>query len=199
MNIKITLERIKGKKMQEKWNLDKLKNKIIQESFEAEVASKLDKECKHQTIQDRLEALRDNILDSTKRNIGIIKQVRVKMSWITGEMIDKMEERRKWKSVNTEAGRRKYKQLNNELRRITDKAKEIWWANQCSDLENLDRQGRSDLMYAKVNELTKSKISTSKSSNLKDKNGNLLTKPEEINLRWKEYIEKFYVKQDKST
>ena len=29
--------------MQEKWNHDKLKNKIIQESFEAEVASKLDK------------------------------------------------------------------------------------------------------------------------------------------------------------
>ena len=31
MNIKITLKSIKGKKMQEKWNHDKLKNKIIQE------------------------------------------------------------------------------------------------------------------------------------------------------------------------
>ena len=103
------------------------------------------------------------------------------------------------KSFNTEAGRRKYKQLNNELRRITDKAKEIWWANQCSELESLDRHGRSGLMCAKVNELTKSKISTSKSSSLKDKNGNLLTKPEEIKLRWKEYIEELYAKQDKPT
>ena len=51
--------------------------------------------------------------------------MRAKKSWITGEMIDKIEERRKWKSVNTEAGRRKYKQLNNELRRITDEAREI--------------------------------------------------------------------------
>ena len=123
------------------------------------------------------------MFDSAKKNIGIIKQVRAKKSWITGEMIDKMEERRKWKSVNTEAGKRKYKQINNELRRITDEAKEIWWANQCSELESLDRQGRSDLMYAKVNELTKTKIPTSKSSSLKDKNGNLLTKPEEIKLR----------------
>ena len=112
-------------------------------------------------------------------------------------MIDQIEERRKWKSVNTEAGRRKYKQLNNKLRRITDEAKEIWWANQCSDLESLNRQGRSNLMYAKVNELTKSKISTSKSSSLKDKIGNLLTRPEEIKLRWKEYIEELYAKQDK--
>ena len=69
-----------------------------------------------------------------------------------------MEEFRKLKCVNTEAGRRKYKQLNNELRRITDEVKEIWWANQCGQLESLDRQGRSDLMYAKVNELTKTKI-----------------------------------------
>ena len=91
------------------------------------------------------------------------------------------------------------KQLNNESRRITDEAKEIWWANQCSELESLDRQGRSDLIYAKVNELTKSKISTSKSSSLKDKNGNLLTKPEEIKLRWKEYIEELYAKQEKAT
>ena len=54
-------------------------------------------------------------------------------------------------------------------------------------------------MYAKVNELTKTKISTSKSSSLKNKNGNLLTKPEEIKLRWKEYIEELYAKQDKPT
>ena len=53
--------------MQEKWNQDKLKNKIIQESLEAEVASKLDKESKHQIIQDRWEALRENILDSAKK------------------------------------------------------------------------------------------------------------------------------------
>ena len=105
MNIKTTQQKIKGKKMQEKWNYNKLKNKTIQESFEAEVASKLDKECKHKPIQDRWKALRENILDSAKKNIGIIKQVRAKKSWITGEMIDKMEERRKWKSVNTEAGR----------------------------------------------------------------------------------------------
>ena len=66
-------------------------------------------------------------------------------------------------------------------------------------MESLDRQGRSDLIYEKVNELSKTKISTSKSSNLKDKNGNLLTKPEEKKLKWKEYIEELYAKQDKPT
>jgi len=38
-----------------------------------------------------------------------------------------MEERRQWKNVNTDKGRQKYKSLNNELRRATDKACEKWW------------------------------------------------------------------------
>ena len=47
--------------------------------------------------------------------------------WITKEMISKMEERREWERINTAAGKTRYKQLNNELRRETDKAKEEWW------------------------------------------------------------------------
>jgi hypothetical protein len=43
--------------------------------------------------------------------------------WIIQEMISKMDERRKWKSVNNEEGRKIYRRLNNELRRATDKAK----------------------------------------------------------------------------
>ena len=39
-------------------------------------------------------------------------------------MIDKMEERRQWKNVNTDEGRQKYRSLNNQLRRATDKARE---------------------------------------------------------------------------
>jgi hypothetical protein len=42
---------------------------------------------------------------------------------ITQEMISKMDERRKWKNVNNEEGRRNYRRLRNELKRATDKAK----------------------------------------------------------------------------
>jgi len=33
--------------------------------------------------------------------------------------------------------------LNNELRRATDKAREEWWEEQCQELENMDKKGRS--------------------------------------------------------
>ena len=56
------------------------------------------------------------------------------------------------------------------------------------DLEELDRRGRSDLLYNKVQQLTEQ----NNTSTIKDKNGNLLTDKDDIKHRWKEYIEVLY-------
>ena len=73
--------------------------------------------------------------------------------WISQEMIDKMEERRQQKNVNTDEGRQKYKSVNNQLRRATDKAREKWLEEQCSELEQYGKQGRMYLTYRRVAEL----------------------------------------------
>jgi hypothetical protein len=44
-------------------------------------------------------------------------------------MISKMDERRKWKNVNTEEGRKNYRMLRNELKRATDNAKKEYLEN----------------------------------------------------------------------
>ena len=54
--------------------------------------------------------------------------------WVTEEVLMKMNERRKWKAVNNEEGRKNYRRLNNELRRTTDKAREDWYRSQCEEL-----------------------------------------------------------------
>jgi len=51
-----------------------------------------------------------------------------------------MIEERTWKSIHSEEGHKKYKLLNNCLRRIADKARETWWDEQCAELEKHDRQ-----------------------------------------------------------
>ena len=61
-----------------------------------------------------------------------------------------MEEGRKWNNKNTEEGRKMYRQLNNELRRETDKARAAYWDGQCKELEELNAQGRTDLVYVQV-------------------------------------------------
>ena len=77
------------------------------ESGNAEVQWKNIKECVLDTISD--------LVDKVEK--------RAREPWITQEMISKMDERRKWKNVNTEEDRRNYRRLRNELKRATEKAK----------------------------------------------------------------------------
>ena len=93
--------------------------------------------------------------------------------------------------MNTDEGRQKYKSLDNQLRRATDKAREKWWEEQCSELEQYGKQGRMDLMYRRVAELTKQK-KKKHNTQVKDRHGKLLTEEEEVKCQWKEYIEELY-------
>src|SRR6476469_4134476 len=95
---------------------------------------------------------------------------------------------------NTEEGQRTYRRLNNELRRETDQAIERWWKNECNELEELVRSARTDLVYAKVGQLTRKKTTNCTSEAIKDETGKLLIEPEEMRNRWKEYIETLYGK-----
>ena len=107
--------------------------------------------------------------------IGFVNNRKIKNPWITNEMIEKMDQRKKWKNINTEAGQNKYKELNNNLRRETDKAIENWWQAQCEELEAIDRAGRSDLLYSKVKSLTGKKRSINQSECINDNRGELLS------------------------
>ena len=96
---------------------------------------------------------------------------------------------------NTEEGKTKYKQLNNELRREAEKAKEEWWEKECSELEELNSK---DLVYAKVAKLTwNNKKATNKNVSVKDSTGNVITEPEEVRESWRLYIEALYDRDGK--
>ena len=68
------------------------------------------------------------MLDIISDLVGKVEK-RTRKLWITQEMISKMDERRKWKNVNTEEGRRNYRRLRNELKRATEKAKKEYLEN----------------------------------------------------------------------
>jgi hypothetical protein len=45
-----------------------------------------------------------------------------------------MDERRKWKNVNTEEGRKNYRRLRNEMKRFTDNVKKKYLENICKEI-----------------------------------------------------------------
>jgi len=107
-----------------------------------------------------------------------------------------MEERRKWKHQNTEEAKKEYRRINNKLRRTTRKAREKWWEEKCEELEELQEKGRYDQVYEKVRKMTK-KPTREGGIAVEDREGKMLQDPEEIQNRWKEYVEELYQSQEK--
>jgi type I site-specific restriction endonuclease len=89
------------------------------------------------------------MLDTISDFVGKVEK-RARKPWVTQEMISKMDERRKWKNVNNEEGRRNYRRLRNELKKATEKAKKEYLENICNDIIEFQRTGRYDLMYVKT-------------------------------------------------
>ena len=87
------------------------------------------------------------VSQAAKTVVGYQKREVAKKPWITKQMLDKMEERRRWKSINTDRSRQLYKTLNNELRRETQKAKEAWWESECKQMEELGRKGLTSVLF----------------------------------------------------
>jgi hypothetical protein len=89
--------------------------------------------------------IKECVLDTLSVLVGKVEKIARKPS-ITQEMIGKMDERRKWKNVNTEKGRKNYRRLRNELKKATDNIKKEYLENICNKIMKFQRTGRYDLI-----------------------------------------------------
>ena len=69
--------------------------------------------CDSGNVEVQWNNIKECVLDTISDLVGKVEK-RARKPWITQEMISKMDERRKWKNVNTE-GRKNYRRLRNEL------------------------------------------------------------------------------------
>ena len=88
-------------------------------------------ECESVNAEVQWKNIKECVLDTISDLVGKVEK-RARKPWITQEMISKMDERRKWKNVNTEEGRRDYRRLRNELKRATEKVRKEYLENACT-------------------------------------------------------------------
>jgi len=62
-------------------------------------------ECDSGNVEVQWNNIKECVLDTFSDLVGKVEK-RARNPWITQEMISKMDERRKWKNVNTEEGRK---------------------------------------------------------------------------------------------
>ena len=113
-------------------------------------------------------------MKSVETNIGTEKKRPAKKPWVTEEIIKLMDERKKWKRVNTEVGKKMYRALNNRLR-STDKAREIWYKTKCDEIDQNIKEGKSGIAYRLAKEVTGKQQGAKRTQAIMDENGLLQT------------------------
>ena len=86
----------------------------------------------------------------------------------------------------------KKKHLNAELQRIARRDKKAFFNNQCKEIEEKNRMGKTRDFFKKIRD-TKGTFDA-KMGLIKDRNGMDLTEAEDIKKRWQEYTEELYKK-----
>jgi type I site-specific restriction endonuclease len=109
----------------------------VQDTLEGKLGAN---ECDSGNVEVQWNNIKECVLDTLSDLAGKIEK-RARKPWITQEMINKMNERKRWNNVNTEEGRRNYRRLRNELKRATGNAKKKYLENICNEIMEFQEQG----------------------------------------------------------
>ena len=112
-----------------------------------------------------------------------------KSNWLSEEAFQIAEKRREAKSKGE---KERYKHLNAEFQRIARRDKKAFLTDQCKEIEENNRMGKTRDLFKKIRD-TKGTFH-SKMVTIKDRNGMDLIEVEDIK-RWKEYTEELYKKR----
>ena len=92
--------------------------------------------------------------------------------------------------MKSKGEKERYKNLNAEFQRIARRDKKAFLGNQCKEIEENNRIGKTRDLVKKIRD-TKGTFHA-KMGSIKDRNGMDLTEAEDIKKRWQEYIEELY-------
>ena len=98
----------------------------------------------------------------------------------------------KRREVKGKGEKERYTHLNAEFQRIARRDKKDFLSNQCKEIEENNRMGKTRDLFNKIKD-TKG-IFHAKMGTIKDRNGMDLTEAEDIKKRWQEYTEELHKK-----
>ena len=96
----------------------------------------------------------------------------------------------KRREAKSKGEKERYKHLNAEFQRIARRDKKAFLSNQCQEIEENNRMGKTRDLFKKIRD-TKGTFHA-KMGSIKDRNGRDLTEAEDIKKRWQEYIEELH-------
>ena len=99
----------------------------------------------------------------------------------------------KRREVKSKGGKERYSHLDAEFQRIARRDKKALLSNQCKEIEENNRMGKTRDLFKKIRD-TKGTFHA-KMGSIKDRNCMDLTEAEDFNKKWQEYTEELYKKR----
>ena len=113
------------------------------------------------------------------------KEKRKKARWLFEEALQIAVKRRE---AEGKGEKESYTHMNAEFQRLTRRAKKAFLSDQCKEIEESNRMGKTRDLFKKISD-TKGTFHA-KMGSIKDRNGMDLTEAEDIKKRWQQYTEK---------
>ena len=118
--------------------------------------------------------VRDIVQETGIKTILMEKKCK-KAKWLSGNALQIAAKRRETKSKGE---KERYKHLNAEFQRIARRDKKAFLSNQCQEIEENNRMGKTRVLFKKIRD-TKGTFHA-KMGSIKDRNGMDLTEAEEV-------------------
>jgi len=131
--------------------------------------------------------VRDIVQETGIKTIPMEKKCK-KAKWLSGEALQIAVKRK----VKSKGEKERYKHLNAEFQRIARRDKKVFLSDQCKEIEENYRMGKTRDLFNKVRD-TKGTFHA-KMDSIKDRNGMHITEADDIKKRWQEYTEELYKK-----
>ena len=193
MNLLVKLKHPQKQKVNAQLEMDMLKDMNIKRKYNVAVQNRYQTLMNERTPQEKEDTetqwstLRDSMTQAAAEVLPK-KTNKKKQRWMTKEILEMMEERKKAKHTNAT----KYNQLKKEIEKECTKAKDEWWNKKCEEVEELEAKHESKNMHKKIKEITEQTSRKCGSNCIKDKDGKMLFDEEDIKVRWEEYVSELY-------
>ena len=112
-----------------------------------------------------------------------------KAKWLSEEALKTAEKR----EAKGKGEKERYTHLNAEIQRIARRAKKAFLSDQCKEIQEKNRMGKTRHIFKKKIRDTKETFQA-KMGSIKDRNGMELTEAQGTKNRWQEYTKELYKK-----
>ena len=191
MTLKLKLKKnLKQNTPRIRFNVDKLRDPLIAEEFEANVGGRFAALNLEGDINDLTDHIKTALQESAEEVLG--RRRKKNKPWVTDDILDLCDKRRdlkKTKKDNPEAAQH-HRDVNKTIRKKMKEAKENWISEMCDNIDTGMRKGNSKMAYDTLKLLTRPQ--QTRTSVIEDKKGEVLTEEAAVIKRWTEYCEELY-------